>query len=74
MPPRATTCMLDGTIIDVQDAIDFRNNPNPKKVGFDFRCVECAQPVRPHKDGKNVSAHFEHHKRNTNCRLSDPAR
>ena len=72
--PRATTCMFEGTVIDVLVAIDLRNRINHKKVQLDFRCVECEKPVRPHKDGRNFSAHFEHQQRNPNCRLSDPAR
>ena len=33
-----------------------------------FKCPECGAPVRPH--GGQVTAHFEHLKRNPECRLS----
>lgn len=44
-----------------------RGFPRP----HDFRCKECGEPVRPHKAGGHMKAHFEHLSRNPRCRLSD---
>jgi hypothetical protein len=40
----------------------------------DFRCIECNQPVRPHRSGGHASAHFEHMERNPDCSQSHVAR
>lgn len=35
-----------------------------------FRCPECRQPVKPHKDGMQ-GPHYEHLDRNKNCSRSE---
>jgi hypothetical protein len=73
--PRAITCMLNLSEISVERALSLRDDPaRNRSVRIDFRCVECSQPVRPHKDGKSGAAHIEHLERNPDCRLSDPSR
>ena len=62
MPPRSTTCLIT---IDMALAL--------RQVGVDpakgiFKCPECGAPVRPH--GRDVTAHFEHLKRDPGCSLS----
>lgn len=73
--PRAVTCLLNKIEIPVAEALRLRDHAASKREArFDFRCTECGEPVKPHKDGKNGAAHFEHHERNRACRLSDPPR
>jgi hypothetical protein len=73
--PRATNCLLSTHTISVEQALRMRDDPQRnRKVLLDFRCVACELPVRPHKDSKRSAAHFEHHRRNAGCLLSDPAR
>jgi hypothetical protein len=73
--PRAVTCMLRNSEISVEEALRLRDNAaRGRAARLDFRCVECAQPVRPHKDGKSGAAHIEHLQRNPACKLSDPPR
>jgi hypothetical protein len=38
-----------------------------------FVCIECGKSVRPHKEGGNAAAHFEHLNRNADCPLSHKA-
>lgn len=67
--PRSTTATV-GTSrrkVSVNEALD--------GIGEEYRCFECRQRVRPHRQGRNgQAAHFEHLRRNANCRLSDPKR
>lgn len=73
--PRAVFCMLDNKEVSVEEALRLRDDPERKRTTLlDFRCSDCAKPVRPHKGGRTISAHFEHGERNPNCPLSDPAR
>ena len=73
--PRATTCLLNGNVIGVKDALDYRENARLRgKPTPDFRCIECHEFVRPHREGGNAAAHFEHLRRNPDCSLSDPER
>lgn len=69
--PRATTCFLDGKTITVAQALELRSRRQRHNA---FRCRHCDEPVRPHKAGNNMAAHFEHLARNPSCPLSDPAR
>ncbi len=72
---RATTCVLDGQEIDVDEALRLRDQARQSSDTYPgFRCVECGEPVRPHSAGGHAEAHFEHLSRNPNCRLSDPGR
>ena len=68
---RATTCLLDGREINVEEALGLRGRRSRGRP-YDFRCKECGEPVRPHNAGGRIKAHFEHLTRNPNCRLSDP--
>ena len=62
MPPKLTKCL-----ISVKTAIALRDlRVDPAKAIFG--CPERGAPVRPH--GGQVTAHFEHLKRNPRCRLS----
>lgn len=73
--PRATECLLDGKIIGVENALHWKYATNrDTSLKPDFRCVECGQAVRPHRDGGHSSAHFEHFRRNPDCSKSDPER
>jgi hypothetical protein len=73
--PRATTCALHGQEIDIDEALQLRDQAKQGRASYPgFRCVECDEPVRPHKEGGHAGAHFEHLSRNPDCRLSDPGR
>lgn len=73
--PRAVTCMLVNNEISVEQALSLRDDPKRKRSALlNFRCIDCGEQVKPHKEGKASGAHFEHKKRNPNCPLSDPAR
>lgn len=69
---KATTCTLGRREIGIDEALELRDQ-NLKDGGPrpDFRCVECDESVRAHKEGGGAEAHFEHFRRNPNCRLSD---
>jgi hypothetical protein len=69
--PRATTCVLNGEVIDVAEALR-RKRRLTRSMRADFRCTECGKPVRPHRDSDYGDAHFEHLRRNAECSLSDP--
>ncbi len=72
---RATVCVLAGQEIGIEEALQLRSQGGGKGVPKpDFRCVECGESVRAHKDGGGAQAHFEHLRRNPDCRLSDPGR
>ncbi len=66
-----TTCILNNQVIDIYQAIDIKDQGN---VAADFRCTQCNSPVRPHRSGGHVAAHFEHLERNPNCSQSHVAR
>ena len=73
--PRSTTCLLDGKEISVKKALSLKEDTTRKKeLNLDFKCIQCEMPVRPHREGGNAAAHFEHLERNPNCPLSDPER
>lgn len=62
--PKITTCLLNGRVIEVEDALDLRNATDERP---DFRCTGCGQAVRAQKSGGNAAAHFEHLERNPDC-------
>ena len=65
--PKATTCKLDGRIIDVEEALYLRQRSRSYPR---FRCRECNEFVRPHKKGTTgQAAHFEHQERSPGCSL-----
>lgn len=66
-----TIAQLNSQDILIDDAVDLRDRSS---VRPDFRCIECDEPVRAHKAGGHVAAHFEHLNRNANCSLSHRAR
>ena len=71
--PRADTCLLNDKLVDVADALRLRDGARTlRALRPDFRCKNCNQPVSPHKDSSHGAAHFEHHRRNADCKLSDP--
>lgn len=71
--PRADTCLLNGKLVDVTDALRLRDDARKRRaLRLDFRCTNCNHTVRPHKDSIYGAAHFEHHRRNADCKLSAP--
>ncbi len=72
---RATVCVLAGQEIGIEEALQLRNQRSRRGVPHpDFRCVECGELVRAHKEGGGARAYSEHLRRNPDCRLSDPGR
>jgi len=69
--PRAQTCVLSGKVIEVDAALRLRDAD--RTVKHDFRCMECGEAVRAHKESSYGAAHFEHMKSNPSCTLSEPA-
>ncbi len=65
---RATTCMLDGQKVDIDEALRLRNQPGSPSLNF--RCEECGEKVSPHKEGGGSIAHFEHLSKNRGCSQS----
>ncbi len=65
--PMSTTCVVAEKKMTVEEALALK-----EKNG---RCIECGQPVLPHRASKDGSqaAHFEHRERNRNCSLSHRA-
>ncbi len=73
--PRAVSCFLNKSEIKVEEALRLRDHAaRAKHSRFDFRCIECGQPVKAFKASNYPAAHFEHFERNPACRLSDPPR
>ena len=74
--PRAVTCAFGQTTITVDEALKLRDDPQRRRSSIlDFRCNECGQPVRPHKESSSgAAAHIEHQDRNADCSLSPPPR
>ena len=73
--PKATTCLLNKSEVGVDEALRLRDEA--RRTGQqspDFRCTDCGEAVRPHSDGGDAAAHFEHLRRNPACPLSDPLR
>ena len=72
--PTMTTCVMNGNIIDIHEALRLRDQTDNRGVAREvYLCVECNQPVRAHSDGSTTSAHFEHLERNPACNLSHRA-
>lgn len=70
--PKATRCLHDGRECGVAEALRLRDAARRQRQDPPtFTCVDCGEPVRPHKEGRNgQAAHFEHHDRNKGCDLS----
>jgi hypothetical protein len=71
--PKSITCLLHDQIVTIEDALDIRGSKEKieRQKLLNMLCVECKQPVRPHKAGAHGAAHFEHYRRNPACKLSD---
>ncbi|HZT60381.1 MAG TPA: adenylosuccinate lyase [Pyrinomonadaceae bacterium] len=65
---RATTCLLDGEKVDIDEALRLREKRGGSSLNF--RCEECGEKVSPHKEGGGAVAHFEHLSQNKNCSRS----
>lgn len=65
----AVNCNYNGNLISVDEAMQIKSSTEGK-TALSFKCTECDKPVRPHRSGGKVSAHFEHLKRNPECSLS----
>lgn len=71
----ATECRYDGKVISVEKALEIRDGTRASvRKHLDFRCLECGEQVRPHRESGSQAAHIEHLSRNPRCALSDPAR
>lgn len=72
---KANSCILEDRKIGIVEALELRDIARQHHLDVpDFRCGQCGQMVRPHKDSSYGVAHFEHLSRNPHCKLSDPAR
>jgi hypothetical protein len=69
--PKATTCKLDGQLVEIEESLRLRDEAARRREPYpEFRCRECAELVRPHKEGTTgQAAHFEHRRRSSGCRL-----
>ena len=73
--PRATQCAYEGLTIPVERAIVIRDATRQgQRRSIGFTCIECGKPVYPFNGSGFGAAHFEHHRRNEACSLSDPKR
>ena len=69
---KMTTCLVKGKVVGIAEALTDRDLARARKAApSEYKCVECNNPVRPHKSGGQAGAHFEHLERNRACRLSD---
>jgi hypothetical protein len=65
--PKATDC-----VISVETALRFRDIlRKARESDRVFHCKECNWAVRPEIKSDTGAAHFEHSRRNLDCRLSD---
>jgi len=72
---RATTCLLSGRELDVDEALSPRDQARQSgNSDPDFRCKGCGESVRPHTGSDYGVAHIEHESRNPDCHLSDASR
>ena len=72
---RATVCALGGQEVGIDEALQLREQGRRRGGSKpDFRCIECGESVRAHKEGGGAQTHFEHLHRNPDCPLSDPGR
>lgn len=73
--PKMIKCLLEKQEISIDEALRMRDMARKSRTARpDFRCDICSMPVRPHKEGGQGTAHFEHLQRNKKCPQSDPAR
>ena len=60
------TAIYQGREVSGEDGVDIRD-ASPTRP--EFRCPECALPVKVMRAGGNQRAHFEHDDRNDHCTL-----
>lgn len=74
--PMSTTCLLEPAELTDEQVLAIRETGSKELRELLARlvCIECGKPVRAHRNGPSVAAHFEHLERNPNCKLSDPHR
>ncbi len=72
--PNLVECIVDGRRISIAEALSYKNRLGSDTARVMFRCPECGEAVRAHKDGGGAEAHFEHFDRNPDCSLSHKAR
>lgn len=67
--------MAKGTTIEIQRPSGWQTLSVGEAIESNERhgrCVECKEPARVHREGRNgMAAHVEHLKRNPRCSLSD---
>ncbi|MDR5858375.1 hypothetical protein FZZ93_00260 [Halomonas eurihalina] len=73
--PTVTECLYRNQKISVDRALELelelkRSDGGNRWSHLNFSCIECGEPVRPHRGGGHASAHFEHLDRNPDCSLS----
>lgn len=68
--PTAIICHYQNREITITEALEIRGNR--KLPNGTFQCSHCGFSVRPHREGGNKSAHFEHLERNPECPHSHP--
>ncbi len=66
--PKMTHCRFQGRTIHIDEALTMRGDGPGSALGF--CCIECGTPVRPHRAGGPMAAHFEHLDRQPQCSLS----
>jgi hypothetical protein len=68
--PKATQCSLDGRTVDIDEALQLRDDAVRRRKPYpEFCCIECGEYVRPHKEGTTgQGAHFEHRRKSPGCR------
>jgi len=67
--PAATKCFFNGDFISVSRALALKARASIDQQP-EFQCIECKDPVRPHRAGGKGEAHFAHLGRNALCSLS----
>ena len=68
--PKSQESLLGSKKIMVDEALRLRDDSNGQRI--DFRCIECGEAVRPHKESSHGASHFEHLRGNPKCKLSEP--
>ena len=70
--PKMITANSESKIVPIETALLRREAARKNRTVMPkYLCIECGNPVRPHKAGQSNQAHFEHLKRNINCSKSD---
>lgn len=60
------TAVYQGHEVSGEEGVDIRDGAPTRP---DFRCPECARPVKVMRAGGRSPAHFEHDERNNHCSL-----